>query len=41
MADSPQLEMAVDLSLRLVARFAPDLLTPEVLDEIDRELKSI
>ncbi|MFN2228956.1 MAG: alpha-L-fucosidase [Anaerolineae bacterium] len=41
MVDSPQLEMAMGLSLRQVAQFAPNLLTPEVLDEIDRELKSI
>jgi alpha-L-fucosidase len=41
MVDSPQLEMAMGLSLRQVAQFAPNLLTPEVLDEIERELKSI
>jgi alpha-L-fucosidase len=41
MLASPQIEMAMGLSLTQIAPFAPDVLTPEVLEEIDRDLKSI
>ena len=41
MLASPQIEMAMGLSLKQIAPFAPTVLTPEVLEAIDRELKSI
>lgn len=39
--DAPQIEMAMGLSLQQIARFAPNVLTPEVLDEIDQALRNI
>ena len=41
MLASPQIEMAMGFSLTQIARFAPNVLTLEVLAEIDRDLKSI
>jgi hypothetical protein len=41
MLDDPRLEMAIGFSLKQIAPFAPNVLTPEVLDEIDRDLASI
>lgn len=38
---SPQIEMAMGLSLKQVAPFAPNVLTPETLEAIDQELKRI
>lgn len=41
MLDAPQIEMATGLSLRQVVPFAPTVLTPEVLEAINRELERI
>jgi hypothetical protein len=41
MLASPQIEMAMGFSLTQIAPFAPNVLTPEVLEEIDRDLKRI
>jgi hypothetical protein len=37
--DHPMLEMAMGMTLEQIAGFAPDMLTPEILEQVDRELK--
>jgi beta-glucosidase len=41
MLQSPQLNMAMDFSLEQMAGFAPDILTPEKLQELDEALGSL
>jgi len=41
MLDSPQIEMAMSYSLPQIAQYVPNLLTPEVLAQIERDLSEL
>ena len=41
MLDAPQMEMAMGVSLKQIAGFVSNMLTPEKLDEINRDLEDL
>ena len=41
LTSNPQLEQAMDMSLRAIAPFAPDTFTDEVLEAIDEDLANL